>query len=175
MYLISAYFDQNSNKTLQRYINTIARETGNDFMTSHHVPPHMTLLSVEARSVEELILPFESLRDRVNRGDVQFVTIGQLLPYVMYASPVLNKYLYQLQTSVFEVVKDLPKTSISRFYQPYSWLPHVTLGKTLDQKQMREAFCCMQEQFSPFSSTVVEIGLAKVNPHEDVVRFQLQE
>ena len=49
----------------------------------------------------------------------------------------------------------------------------MTLGKTLTKEQMQTAFAVMQDNFQPFTATITEIGLAKVNPHEDVVRFEL--
>lgn len=52
-------------------------------------------------------------------------------------------------------------------------LPHVTLGKTLSKEQMRQAFAVMQDKFSVFDAKITELGLAKVNPHEDVLRFGL--
>ena len=61
MYLISVYFDDKTNRILQRYINQIAERTGNAFMTEKNVPPHMTISSIEARSVDVLIPAFESL------------------------------------------------------------------------------------------------------------------
>lgn len=42
MYLISIYFDKQTNKTLQWYIDKIAEKTGNHFMIENRVPPHMT-------------------------------------------------------------------------------------------------------------------------------------
>ena len=33
MYLISAYFDEKTNRIINRYINQIAAKTGNPFMT----------------------------------------------------------------------------------------------------------------------------------------------
>ena len=47
MYLVSVYFDEKTNKILNRYIRIIAEKTGNTFMTEHNVPPHMTLSSIE--------------------------------------------------------------------------------------------------------------------------------
>ena len=139
MYLISAYFDQRTTKILQKYIDRIARETGNTFMTQNHVPPHMTISAIEARNVDVLVPAMNALQGKIGCGPVQ----------------------------------DIPETFVSRFYQPMSWLPHVTLGKTLDKEQMRTAFCVLQESFSPFEGEGTELGLAKVNPHEDVVRFAL--
>lgn len=173
MYLVSVYFDEKSTKNLQRYINMIAEKTGNTFMTDNKVPPHMTISSIEARGVDVLIPTFEVLGKSINQGKIQFVSIGQLLPYVMFATPVLNEYLMELQLKVYDAFARIPETAVSRFYQPYSWLPHVTLGKKLDEKQMAAAFEVLRKNFAPFEAVVTDIGLAKVNPHEDVRRFGL--
>lgn len=173
MYLVSVYFDDPSNRILQRYMEQIAEVSGNQFMTEHKVPPHMTISSIEARSVEVLRPAFEALRDKLPSGEISFVSVGQLLPYVFYVTPVMNKYLQDLSKQVFEAFCGIPDTNISRLYQPYSWLAHVTLGKKLTAEQMQQTFALMQKQFVPFTAKVEEIGLAKVNPHEDVVRFSL--
>lgn len=173
MYLISLYFDDKTNRILQRYIGQIAEKTGNMFMTENHVPPHMTVSAIEARNVDVLRPVFESLKGKMKSGSVQFVSVGQLLPYVFYTTPVLNSYLLDVSQQVYETMKDIDETTISKYYKPLSWLPHVTLGKTLSKEQMQLAFQVMQESFIPFEGIVTEIGLAKVNPHEDVVRFEL--
>lgn len=173
MYLISVYFDEKTNRILERYISQIAQATGNNFMTVNHVPAHMTLSSIEAKNVEVIQPAFEALEGKLQSGRVQFVSLGQLLPYVFYATPVLNGYLQDLSNQVYEAVKDIEGTRVSKYYKPMSWLPHVTLGKTLNKEQMQIAFQVMQERFSPFEGRVTEIGLAKVNPHEDVERFAM--
>ena len=175
MYLISAYFDEKTNHILQSYMDHIAAKTGNTFMTANRVPPHMTVSAIEARSVEVLIPSFESLRDNVYTGEIRMVSVGQLLPYVFYTAPVMNEYLMELSKTVYDAVVSIPETTVSKYYQPMSWLPHITLGKTLDKAQMQTAFAVMQERFAPMTSRITELGLAKVNPHEDVVRFQLRK
>ena len=173
MYLISVYFDEKSNKILNGYINKIAEVTGNWFMTEHNVPPHMTISSIEARNVEALLPTFDKIKRGLPAGEVKIVSIGQILPYVMYGTVVVNEYLQSLSKVVYDAYKDIPETTISRFYQPWSWLPHVTLGKTLNKEQMQKAFCVMQESFSPFTAKITKIGIAKVNPHEDVDVWEL--
>lgn len=44
-------------------------------------------------------------------------------------------------------MKDISETSISKYYQPLSWLPHVTIGKKLDKQQMIKAFGVLQDSF----------------------------
>lgn len=173
MYLLSVYFDAGATKKIQSLINQIAKVTGNNYMTDHHVPPHMTISSIEARNADVLIPTVEKLEGRLIQGTVQFVTVGQLLPYVLYTMPVLNAYLQKLANQVYEAVSGIPETTVSRYYQPCSWLPHVTLGKTLSKEQMQQAFAVIQDKFSVFDAQVTELGLAKVNPHDDVLRFQL--
>lgn len=201
MYLISVYFDDHANKILQRYIDEVAKATGNTFMIDHKVPPHMTISSIEAKSVDVLRPAFESLAEKLaftrtragnsslgnnvqgnanqsnsNLGvsnKIQIVSVGQLLPYVLYATPVLNEMLQDLQEVVYDTFKDIEDTDISRFYQPYSWLPHITLGKKMDKEQMISAVKVMQEKFAPLEAIITKIGLAKVNPHEDVCVIEL--
>ena len=57
MYLISAYFDEQTNKRINGYITKIAEQTGNTFMIENQVPPHMTISAVEARN-GELLIPY---------------------------------------------------------------------------------------------------------------------
>ena len=206
MYLISVYFDDHANKILQRYIDEVAKATGNTFMIDHKVPPHITISSIEAKSVDVLRPAFESLAEKLaftrtrtgnssfgnnvqgnfnqsnsnqsnsNLGEsnkIQIVSVGQLLPYVLYATPVLNEMLQDLQEVVYDTFKDIEDTDISRFYQPYSWLPHITLGKKMDKEQMISAVKVMQEKFAPLEAIITKIGLAKVNPHEDVCVIEL--
>jgi len=113
------------------------------------------------------------LEGRLQSGTIQFVTVGQLFPYVLYIMPVLNPYLQKLALQISDAVSGIPETTISKYYGPQSWLPHVTLAKTLSKEEMQRAFSVVQEKFSVFQAQVTEIGLAKVNPHNDVLRFAL--
>ena len=172
MYLISAYFDNSTNKILQGYIDKVAEVTGNDFMLSHNVPPHLTLSAIEARSVDVLIPSFELLKKHLFSGDISIITVGQLMPQVIYVAPYLNEYLQQISRCIFDDFSNIPETSISNYYRPLSWLPHVTIAKTLSKEQMLEAVKAMQD-FKYLDARITRIGLAKVNPHEDVREIQL--
>nr|MCR5784435.1 hypothetical protein [Eubacterium sp.] len=109
MYLISVYFDDNANKTLQKYIDKIAAVTGSSFMTDNNVPPHMTISSIEARSVGVIEPAFENLRGSLSSGKIFIASPGQLLPYVMFVSPVLNEYLLDFSKTIYNAVKDIPE------------------------------------------------------------------
>lgn len=173
MYLISAYFDEHTNQIINRYIRQIADKTGNTFMIYNQVPPHMTISSVEARRGDILFPYMETLQKQLIGGTIQIVSVGTFFPYVMYLTPVLNAYLLELSQQIYDTVCDLPEVKINQFYQPLHWLPHITLGKTLTKEQMQLAFAVMQAGFAPVEGRVTRIGLAKTNPHEDLLMLEL--
>ena len=107
MYLISAYFDENTNKILKHLQQRIADKTGNDFMIRNNVMPHLTISAIEARNVDVLIPAFEKVcrgklqpleEKSVANNTINIVSVGQLFPRVIYAAPALhlmkNFYVY---------------------------------------------------------------------------------
>jgi 2'-5' RNA ligase len=172
MYLISAYFDEATNKQFQGYIDRIAQATGNDFMVAHNVPPHLTLSAIEARSVDVLVPAFEQLEGQVAKGEISILTVGQLMPKVLYVAPYLNRYLQMLEQQIFDSFASIPETTISKYYRPFSWLPHITLAKTLTMEQMLVAVQQM-EDFKSIDASIERLGLAKVNPHKDIKTITL--
>ena len=184
MAFISAYFDENTNKILKHLQQRIADKTGNDFMIRNNVMPHLTISAIEARNVDVLIPAFEKVcRERLQPLDekgvvninntINIVSVGQLFPRVIYAAPVLNEYMMNLSISIYNEFATIPETNISKFYQPYSWMPHITLGKCLDKEQMRQAFAVLQDLFMPIDGQIAKIGLSTVNPYREVMSVAL--
>ena len=192
MYLISVYFDDESNRKLQQLINHVAEKTGNSFMSDNHVPPHMTVASIETKHEDEVLACLEqlvvegsfeigrceqktSLRmactlDELEEKceEVQWVSVGSFVPQVLYVQPVLNEYLHQMSCVLTEELGKIPETILSPYYQPFSWLPHCTIAKQLSKEQMLHGYEVLQNQFAPFSGRVTKIGIAKTNPHRDI-------
>lgn len=173
MYLVSVYFDEQTSKTIHKYMEDIANITGNTFMKEHNVPPHITIAAMDAKRVEDILPYIEELKNKIHAIDVYFVTVGAFFPYVLYMAPVMDYPLQELQKIVYEQVKEIDGIRMNKFYQPGYWLAHATLAKKLDKEQMMQAFCYCQNHFSPIKGKITRIGLAKVNPHEDVWSMEL--
>lgn len=172
MYLISAYFDQNTTKHLTRLINTVAQKSGNTYMTDNNVPPHMTISSFEMRDPYNLIEDFNKLKN-IGAGDINIISVGAFLPYVLYASPVLNNYLQTLAENTYKILTSRDDIAINKCYKPYQWFPHITLGKKLSKEEMQTAFEAMQIHFSPIAGKIVRLGLSETNPHRDIAGVEL--
>lgn len=187
MYLLSAYFDEKSNRILQRHIQSIAEGTGNHFMTENHVPPHLTITAIESRDAGVLLESFMEPLSEAAQGRIQIVSIGALFPYVLYATPIRNQYLEALSQNIYQTIAPLllesaenpngeikNKIKVNKYYLPMQWFPHITLGKKLEEGQMQAAFQIMQKKFAPLEATIQSIGLARTNPHEDIYTWLLK-
>lgn len=165
MYLVSAYFDDQPTKTLNRLISCIADKSGNDFMISHKVPPHLTLCQIEAKSENH---------QQVNM-QIFFASTGFFKQSVIYAAPVYNETLDFLVKTVYSAFCNIEQTKISSFYKPMSFMPHVTLGKTLTKEQMKNAFDILQDNFFPFKAKITRLGLSKVKPYTDLAQIDIMQ
>ena len=167
MYLITLYFDEKTSKELNKWIVKVADATQNTFMTDNQVPPHMTLGAFEApdeetakRLFREMVFPAA--------GEVQLVTVGIFVPDVIYVGAVYSAYLHHLSQSMDKVLFGDKAVRIRPNYRPFSWLPHVTVGKQMTVEELRKAFAVMQESFQIRKGRIVRIGLSKPSPHRDL-------
>lgn len=173
MYLVSIYFDEKANKIIQNYINQVAERTGNMFMLDGNVPPHITISAFDTKQEEKAIEALETAVTKLSSEQLQWASVGEFFPYVIYLAPVLNEYLHSMSQTIYDSVKEIEDTEISPYYRPFQWLPHTTIGKKLSKEEMKIAFEVLQNNFAMFSGTVTKIGLAKTNPYCDVTSWDL--
>ena len=173
MYLVSLYFDEKADARIRQYINAVAKRTDNTYMPDGNVPPHITISAFDAKQGNVVIEELDKCLKDVRQGMIQWASVGAFFPQVIYIEPVLNEYLHDLSVTVYDALHGMDDVIIRKCYQPFCWLPHTTIAKKLTQEEMRMAFTVLQESFGMFSGKVVKIGLAKTNPYEDIVTWEL--
>lgn len=174
MYLISIYFDEKTEFKIRGYINQIAKHTGNTCMLDGNVPPHITIAGFKTNCEETAKKLFLGVSKEICSECIQWVSVGAFLPGVLYITPVLNEYLHQLSETYNNEAVKYEDLQIDQRYIPFQWLPHTTLAKHLTGLQMKKAFEVIQSQFAPFDGNVVKIGLAKTNPYQELLLFELK-
>lgn len=174
MYLISAYFDDETNKRIQQYIDQVAKRTGNTYMQDSHVPPHITISSFHTKNIDGAISLLKDHFSNYEQGPIQWTSVSAFLPYVLYIAPVLNAYLHRLNLDTTTCIAQAKDIKISPYHQPFSWMPHTTICKKLTPEEMQIAFLVLQHQFGPFEGKITRIGLAKTRPYEDIISFDLK-
>lgn len=175
MYLVSIYFDNNTEKELASIINSVAKATGNTFMLDNNVPPHITVSGIETKKEELVIEALERVVSKLDAGDIHFVSVGAFLPQVIYVEALMNGYLQELSKELFDKLSKVEETMFNPYYKPFEWLPHCTIGKTLSDEQMIEAFKVLQKRFVTFKGTINRIGIAKTNPHRDIKVWEIKD
>lgn len=174
MYLVSIYFDEKTNERLKSYIEQVAKKTGNRFMIEGYVPPHITVGAFESKaSEEELVEALQTKLSGMKTGKVQLVSVGTFQTSSIFISAVYNEYLHEMCKSVCHALENVDNTVIRENYQPFHWLPHVTIGKTLSKEQQLAAFEELQHSFGPLETSVVKIGLSKTNPYMDICTWEM--
>ena len=168
MYLISIYFDENTEKILNSHIQHVAKATDNTFMLDNHVPPHITVAAVETKREDLLVTKIEELIKHLQSDTVHFVSVGSFASKVIYVQPVLNEYLHNMCAEISQELSHMEETIPSPYYQPFSWLPHCTIAKQLSKEQMQQAFAVLSNEFVSMNAKVTHIGIAKTNPHRDI-------
>ena len=175
MYLVSIYFDDRTNETIKKYIERVAVKTGNTFMIDGNVPSHITVGAFETKaSHEELVNVLNPVLENICVDSVQLASIGTFQTSSIFLSAVYNEYLHEMCKSICEVLESVDNTIIRKNYQPFNWLPHVTIGKTLSKEQQLLAFEELQSSFGMLEANVVKIGLSKTNPYMDIYTWEMK-
>ena len=161
MYLITAYFDDNTMKELQHIIDEIATVSGNDFMIKNSVVPHLTISAFDEKNSEKALELFDKIEDKLRYDEILIPSVGVFLPYVIYAQPTKNKYLTKLSDDIYDVLSKGHDTRVNRYYIPPDWIPHITLGKKLGNEELQQAFMVVQNSFQPINAHITSFGLSK--------------
>ena len=179
-YLVSLYFDENTNKRIFKHMQAVAEVTGNQYMIVNRVPPHITVSSLEIDEttgndvIKRLEDKISELLEGLPSGEVQWIGCGAFMNSVLYLSLVLNTYLQDIMQRVYDAVSECPAAEISRFYQPFQWLPHTTIGKKMTAEELVKGFETVQVNFRVLQGKVVKVGLAKVSPYDEIAVWNLK-
>lgn len=175
MYLVSCYFDKKAEERINQHIRLIEKHTGNRYMLEHKVPAHMTIAAFDTSREEDVIVALEKTIMNFRQGSLQWASVGVFLPYVLFLAPVYNLYLHELMTETYEAIYAIEGVRMRGCYQPYAWIPHTTIAKKLTKQEMTKAFEILQNSFGRFEGKITRIGLAKTNPYQDIISWELSD
>ena len=108
MYLISIYFDEETNKKIQAYINVIAKSTGNTYMIEGQVPPHITISSIEAKreSEDQIVHALEESVQKLIQADSAPALVKALksVLFPTLGSPTIPSFIFKNPTFLIRFV-----------------------------------------------------------------------
>ena len=174
MYLISLYFDDEHTKIMNDYIKTVQERTKNCYMTNKNIPAHLTLATLHDYDEKMMIDQLNEVIKNMNSGFIDVVAIGTFLKNTIYLTPVLNKYLHELSFQINAVIDKIDIHREHNRYKPYHWLPHITIARKLNDKELKIAFESLNQIFSPMTIKMTHIALSKSHPYQDIYVWKLK-
>ena len=149
--------------------------SGNSYMLDINIPPHVTLGCFFSDEQSDLLEKVGAFAKNITPFEVTFDAIGAFEPYVLFASPIKDAYLAELNNSLHELLLDNYEPAENANYLPSKWMPHCSLAVRLDAKQFAKAKAIEAEIDLPFTARVTKIALAKCNPYNEVATWNINE
>ena len=156
-------------------IERTATLSGNSYMLDINIPPHVTLGCFLSDEQSDLLEKVESFVKSVTPFEVTFHSIGAFEPYVLFASPVKDERLTQLNALLHESLLNSYEPAENANYLPDRWMPHCSLAVRLDAEQFAKAKAIESEIDLPFTARVTKIALAKCNPYNVMATWNINE
>lgn len=101
------------------------------------MPPHITISAFETQDEAAAIESLERAVARLRQGTLEWVSVGEFFPYVIFLIPVLNEYLHEMSIIVNDELSNTNGMKISPYYRPLQWLPHTTIAKKLSKDEIK--------------------------------------
>lgn len=174
-YAIVLYYDNTTNKIIGNMIERAATLSGNSYMLDINIPPHVTLGCFFSNEQADLLVKVESFAKSVTPFEVTFHSLGAFEPYVLFASPIKDECLTQLNALLHESLLNSYEPAENTNYLPDKWMPHCSLAVRLNAEQFTKAKAIESEIALPFTALVTKIALAKCNPYNEIAIWNIDE
>ena len=100
-----------------------------------------------------------------NAGDVVWASLGAFVPHTLFASPVMNEYLQNVNVNINNWIEPFSEVGGNGYYLPFQWTPHTSLAVKLNNNEIKMAFDIACENFSFIYGKSNRLMLAECNPY----------
>lgn len=175
-YAVELYYDAKLEKQLLDLAQKVADANLSTKFLEWKTRPHLTLACFN--DVDEPTC-IEQLKQFAQNHKVMPAYIGSVGMFndtkTIFASPIMNRSMYQLQAQLHECLKGHDTTGWE-WYRPDIWVPHCTLALTKDDEDsvFYKASDLILHEFKKMSGEFVAIGLTKITfPVEEIFTVEL--
>ncbi len=175
-YTIALYFDNRSEKQIKKILYHLSNVSGNDYMISTNITPHISIGMYNSNDIQSLIRTIESLIRNISNiksGVIVFDRIDVFKPKVVYLSPRKTKYLTELNQMVSDVMLKQYSPADNGNYLPEKWVPHCALCVKLCENEFDVVLKETKKIKLPFQVKATRIVLAKCNPYKEIKCWKL--
>ena len=172
-YAIILCFDKDTENYFSKIMNDIAYGVGNNYVIDIKMPPHITVSFFHTNEISNIINLFDKEYLSFTSDTIIWASLGAFIPQVLYAAPVLSKYLLDFCDRANQLIKPYAENGVSELYLPYNWVPHTSLALKLNPNELKIAFDIALQQFTPIAGKSNRLVLAECNPYKEIKIWDL--
>jgi 2'-5' RNA ligase len=175
-YAIVLYFDESSEKELNKLIENVSKSTNIKYMVKNKIPPHLTISYFKYdKSSEDIIKEINKNIEKYNSIKLYLISIGVFNPNVIFIAPVMNEELIKINKMTNEIItKNIKETELLFGYEYNQWVPHISIGVKMDKEALVEGFRTLSETFKTMECACEKIALAECNPYKEIKEWKIK-
>jgi 2'-5' RNA ligase len=174
-YSISLGFDEITGDKIKQDIIGLCKKDISSCVLDYNIPPHITLsiFEYEPGIMDVLKKVVDSSGTFIKSDKIHFSSIGIFHPPVLYYAPVVTKQLIDINEKVYNLLKDI-NAKFTPYYVPDNWVPHVSLGYNMTNKDLLVAFEYINDTFNAFDGQYTKLILSKYDPYSEIYVVELE-
>lgn len=166
-YAVVLHFNDSSAEQIQKITEHIAVCSGNDYMISSHIPPHITVAGFCTDDDTDVIGIASDIAVSLGKFDIPIASLGIFNPNVVFAAPVMNEGLLNACKTANHILQ-AKGFVCNKIYTPYNWVPHISLAVKLNENSVQKAAKAALEKFQPVMATAKKLSIAVCNPYKEI-------
>lgn len=171
-YSISLFFDEKGQCRIKKIISDISQITGNNYMVTHEVPPHITIGMFKAYDEElhQLITTVEKLSKLSREIKLKKLEIETFRNKLLLLKPdsyntemlnLLNKELHNQCLKKFSA-------GCNNLYLPENFFPHIAIASGLTNVQVEKAKDYLKDKLQNIELEIKRMSLAQRHPYKEI-------
>ncbi len=176
-YAIELYFDQETEQKLYALAKQVADQNLSTKFLEWKTRPHLTLACFNDVDEEKCIGLLREFARNHKQMPAYIGSVGMFNDTrTIFASPIMNACMYQLQRELQECLKDFDSAGWE-WYRPDRWTPHCTLALTKEDAEdvFYKASDLILHAFKKMSGRFVSVGLVKITfPVKEIFAIELE-
>ena len=172
-YAVIVCFDEKCESQIMKFTTALVENGINRYLIDNEIPPHVTIAAFSSDNSEVAKSIISKNINRFKSGRVVWCSIGAFNPNVLFITPLMNQYLYELNYECNSLFEENAQFELSSNYAPFSWVPHTTVAIDLNSEELNRSFSILQQEFKPFAGVSQKILLVQSKPFNIIAEWNL--
>src|SRR4051812_5977590 len=173
-FAVEMYFDEKTEKALRDLRKVLSEAGVRPVLDEIGDRPHISLAVFSQIDVDVMLEELDGFARETRALPITLSAIGAFATAdaVLFLTPAITQDLMDVHWDFHQMLGDL-KMHPHAYYQPDRWVPHSTIAQNVEDAMAGKAFDVLRKSFKPISGKLVEMGLVRFRPVENIGVYPL--